>query len=201
MKILTVTSVSIFVPLENQIELQNHYSGVDHQLPHSPSEPGLSTSYSEIRSSKFRQSKRSLWASFGIDSILLWNRGNGVIIMSSAARSDLKINTFPSSIFEYLRKLICKARRCINSKIEGAKMICTLLGSSIDEIDTQIWLAERLGLVDVTELTGFFLQYEYASLGNPKPGKTKLAINIREQIYNYWKVNSEMSIHSIRQQW
>ena len=60
---------------------------------------------------------------------------------------------------------------------------------------TQIWLAERLGLVDVNKLTGFFLQYEYASLDNPKPGKTKLAIHIREQIYNYWEVNSEMSIH------
>ena len=35
-------------------------------------------------------------------------------------------------------------------------MIRTLLGSSVDEIDTQIWLAERLGLVDVNELTGFF---------------------------------------------
>ena len=40
-----------------------------------------------------------------------------------------------------------------------------------------------------------FLQYEYASLDNPKPGKTKLAIHIWEQIYNYWEVNSEMSIH------
>ena len=80
----------------------------------------------------------------------------GTEIMSSAARSDLKMNTFLSSIFEYLRKLIRNARRCINSKIEGAKMIHTLLRSSIDEIDTQIWLAERLGLVDVNELTGFF---------------------------------------------
>ena len=92
MIILSVTSVSIFVPLKNQIELQKPYSGVDHQLPHSSSEPGPSTSYSEIR----------------------------------------------SSIFEYLRKLIRNARRSINSKIEGAKMIRTLLGSSIYEIDTQI---------------------------------------------------------------
>ena len=44
----------------------------------------------------------------------------------------------------------------MNSKIEGAKTIRTLLDSSIDEIDTQIWLAERLGLVDVNKLTGFF---------------------------------------------
>ena len=83
MIILAVTPVSIFVPLKDQIELQKHYSGVDHQLPHSSSEPGPSTSYSEIRSSQFRQSKRRLLASFDIDSILL----------SSAARSDLKMNT------------------------------------------------------------------------------------------------------------
>ena len=44
----------------------------------------------------------------------------------------------------------------MNSKIEGAKMIRTLLGSSIDEIDTQIWLAERLSRVYVNELTGCF---------------------------------------------
>ena len=148
MIILTVISVSIFVPLKNQIELQKHYSGVDHQLPHSSSEPGPSTSYSEIRSSQFRQSKRRLRASFDIDSILL----------SSAARFDLKMNT--SSIFDYLRKLIRNASRSMNSKIEGAKMIRTLLDSSIDEIDTQIWLAERLSRIDVNELTGFFLQYE-----------------------------------------
>ena len=57
---------------------------------------------------------------------------------ASAARSDLKINTSRSSIFEYLRKFIRNARRSINSKIEGAKMIRTLLGSSIDEIDTHM---------------------------------------------------------------
>ena len=141
MIILTVTSVSIFVPLKSQIELQKHYlSGVDHQLPHSSSEPGPSTSYSEIQSSQFRQSKRRLQASFDIDSILTTveegERSN--IITSSAARSDLKMNTFLSSIFEYLRKLIRNARRSINSKIEGAKMIRTLLRSSIDEIDTHM---------------------------------------------------------------
>ena len=93
MIILTVTSCFNICSIEEpNRELQKPYSGVDHQLPHSSSEPGPSTSYSEIR----------------------------------------------SSIFEYLRKLIRNARRSINSKIEGAKMIRTLLGSSIYEIDTQI---------------------------------------------------------------
>ena len=86
----------------------------------------------------------------------------------------------------------------MNSKIEGAKMIRTLLDSSIDEIDTQIWLAERLSRVDVNELTGFFLQYE-CLLDNPKPGKTKLAIHLREEIYNYWKVDSEMRYTPVQQ--
>ena len=153
MIILTVTSVPIFVPLKNQIELQKHYSGVDHQLPHSSSEPGP-TSYSEIRSSQFRQSKRSLRASFDIDSILTTveeGERSNIIVISCKIRFK---NEHFSSIFEYL--LIRNASRSMNSKIEGAKMIRTLLGSSVDEIDTQIWLAEWLGLVDVNELTGCF---------------------------------------------
>ena len=154
MIILTVASVSILVPLKNQIELQKHYSGVDHQLPHSSSEPGPSTSYSEMRSFNLDKVYR-----LHLILIAYYCGGGGrEIIMSSATKSDLKMNTFLSSIFEYLRKLICNARRSINSKSEGAKMIRTLLRSSMDEIDTRIWLAERLGLVDVNELTGFFLQ-------------------------------------------
>ena len=138
MIILTVTSVSIFVPLKNQIELQKHYSGVDHQLPHSSSEPGPSTSYSEIRSSQFRQSKRSLRASFDIDSILTTveeGERSNIIVISCKIRFK---NEHFSSIFEYLRKLIRNARRSINSKIEGAKMIRTLLGSSIYEIHSDM---------------------------------------------------------------
>ena len=77
-------------------------------------------------------------------------------------------------------------------------MIRTLLGSSIDEIDTQIWLAERLGLVDVNELTGFFCSAS-ASLDNPKPGETKLAIHLRGEIYNYRKVDSEMRYTPVQQ--
>ena len=137
MIILTVTSVPIFVPLKNQIELQKHYSGVDHQLPHSSSEPGP-TSYSEIRSSQFRQSKRSLRASFDIDSILTTveeGERSNIIVISCKIR--FKYEHF-SSIFEYLRKLIRNARRSMNSKIEGAKMIRTLLGSSIYEIHSDM---------------------------------------------------------------
>ena len=70
--------------------------------------------------------------------------------MSSAARFDLKMNTFRD------------ASRSINSKIEGAKIIRTLLGSSIYEIDTQIWLAERLGLVDVNKLNVGYRMFFHA---------------------------------------
>ena len=82
----------------------------------------------------------------------------------------------------------------MNSKIEGAKMIRTLLGSSIDEIDTQIWLAERLSRVDVNKLTGCFFCSTSASLDNPKPGKTKLAIHIREYSGIHWCNNRHMRI-------
>ena len=60
--------------------------------------------------------------------------------------------------------------------------------------DTQVWLAERIGLEDTNEVT-IFLQYEDASLDNPKKGRAILDFEIRQQMYNLWKLNSEIGVH------
>ena len=64
----------------------------------------------------------------------------------------------------------------------------------MDEVETQLWLADILGLKERDELI-HFLQYETAHPENPGKGHPMLSLDTRKEVYNYWKANSEVSVH------
>ena len=140
--------------------------------------------------------KTRSWTIFHIDKIL-----NNVeedqrykLVMSSFGKIDGHMDKVLKAFFDYLKKLIRNGRRSLNAKIEGAQAIRKILGDSLDEVETQLWLADMLGLKERDELI-HFLQYETAHPENPGKGRPRLSLDTRKEVYNYWKANSEVSVH------
>ena len=69
----------------------------------------------------------------------------------------------------------------------------SIFGDNLDEVDFQMWLVDALKLKDRNELI-MFLSYsaEESSAITPR-GCKLLSINEREPVYNFWKINSEIS--------
>ena len=99
-----------------------------------------------------------------------------------------------SATLKSFKDLIRNALQSVTAKIEGAKTMHRFLGPWINETDNQIWLAETLGLYDINELSSF-LQYAEASLDNFQRGRQMLDLDVRQQMYNFWVLNSEISVH------
>ena len=95
----------------------------------------------------------------------------------------------------YFQKLVKDARRGFRSKVEGAQLMYSIFGDTLDEVDFQMWLVDALKLKDRNELI-MFLSYsaEESSAITPR-GRKLLSISERESAYNFWKINSEISIH------
>ena len=102
---------------------------------------------------------------------------------------------FTKATLNYFQKLIKDARHGFRSKVEGTQLMYSILGDNLDEVDFQMWLVDALKLKDRNELI-MFLSYsaEESSAITPRGGKL-LSISERESAYNFWKINSEISIH------
>ena len=53
---------------------------------------------------------------------------------------------FTKATMNYFSKLIKDARCTFRSKIEGAKLLSTILGDKLNEIEHQVWLVDVLRL-------------------------------------------------------
>ena len=92
--------------------------------------------------------------------------------------------------------LIKDARRSFRSKIEGAQLLYKIFGKKLEEIEFQLWLVSALKLNDINELVQF-LSYseEQSSAITPTRGCKLLTLSECESAYNFWKINSEISVH------
>ena len=73
-------------------------------------------------------------------------------------------------------------------------MYSTFGGKSV-EVDFQMWLVDALKLKDRNELI-IFLSYSAKESSAITPrGRKLLSISEHESAYNFWEVNSEISIH------
>ena len=92
--------------------------------------------------------------------------------------------------------LIKDARHSFRSKIEGAQLLYKIFGKKLEEIEFQLWLVSALKLNDINELVQF-LSYseEQSSAITPTRGYKLLTLSERESAYNFWKINSEISVH------
>ena len=95
----------------------------------------------------------------------------------------------------YFQKLIKDARPGSHSNIEGVQLMYSIFGDNLDEVDFQMWLVDALKLKDRNELI-MFLSYsaEESSAITPR-GCKLLSISECESVYNFWKINSEISIN------
>ena len=102
---------------------------------------------------------------------------------------------FTKAVIHFFNKLIKDARRSFCSKVEGAQLLLKIFGAKLDETDFQIWLAEVLRLKDRDELLTFMEYSEEDKTTFTPRGRKFLSIRERESAYNFWKENSEISIH------
>ena len=105
-------------------------------------------------------------------------------------------NSFTKATLNYFQMLIKDARCSFCSKIEGAQLLYKIFGKKLEEIEFQLWLVSALKLNDINELVQF-LSYskEQSSAITSTQGHKLLTLSERESAYNFWKINSEISVH------
>ena len=114
-------------------------------------------------------------------------------ILDKAAQSSVGMTQFTQSTLLYFKKLIRNARCGLSKKIEGAKMLSTIFGDKLNDLDFQMWMVHTFSLQDRQEFVAFL---SYASIDPAETrGRKLLPIETRQQVYNFWEVNSEISIH------
>ena len=138
------------------------------------------------RRRQYRHSKSRCRASFNINSIL-----NSVETKERENSKD-NMNTFISSTLSYFKNLIKDGRRGHTAKVEGAKLLRKVFGDNIDNIDFQMWLVEKFRLKDREELISFL---DYESGENFSFTRLVYSKDVRQQIYDFWKVNLVISVH------
>ena len=102
---------------------------------------------------------------------------------------------FTKATINYFSKLIKDARCTFCSKTEGAKLLLTILGDKLNETEYQVWLVDVLRLKDRNELLSFMKYMEEDKITFTPWGCKLLDSNEHESTYNFWKVNSETSVH------
>ena len=103
--------------------------------------------------------------------------------------------TFTKCKLKYFSQLIRDARRSYQAKVEGAKTKYRMFGDRLSDIDFQLWLVGALRLNDRDELMMFlsFSNEDQSSL--TQRGRKFLCLEDRNSVYNFWLVNSEISVY------
>ena len=100
---------------------------------------------------------------------------------------------FTKATLNYFQKLIKDARHGFHSKVEGAQLMHSIFGDKLDEVDFNMWLVNALKLKDRNELIMFLSYSGEESSAIILRGCKLLSINECEPVYNFWKINSEIS--------
>ena len=102
---------------------------------------------------------------------------------------------FTKSTLNYFQNLMKDASCGFHSKVEGSQLIYFILGDNLDEVNFQMWLVDALKLKDRNDLIMFLSNSAEESSAITPRGCKFLSISERESAYNFWKSNSEISIH------
>ena len=73
---------------------------------------------------------------------------------------------------------------------EAAKALETVFGDG--DVDFQEWLARKIGLSSNEQLVDLLKCAEDEA---EQRGRNKLPINVRQDVYDFWKANSNVSVH------
>ena len=88
--------------------------------------------------------------------------------------------------------MVRNARRSHLSKVETAKALETVFGDELHDVDFQEWLARKTGLSSSEQLVDLL---KYAEDETEQRGRNKLPINVMQDVYKFWKANSNVSVH------
>ena len=112
----------------------------------------------------------------------------------SLESSSSHMHEFTEATLKYLCQLIENARRSFASKVEGAKILERIFGERLHDIDFQLWLVEKFWLKDREELL-LFLEFAFNDDIFKPHGRRFLSVEERQRVYDFWKLNSEVSVH------
>ena len=112
----------------------------------------------------------------------------------SLESSSSHMHEFTEATLKYLCQLIKNARRSFASKVEGAKILERIFGERLHDIDFQLWLVEKFWLKDREELL-LFLEFAFNDDIFKPHGRRFLSVEERQRVYDFWKLNSEVSVH------
>ena len=131
---------------------------------------------------------------FDINSLLDRNQEQEKQRITQRVTKDISthMNTLYESFIKYCKDLVRNAWRSHLSKVESAKALETVLGHEPHDIDFQEWLARKIGLSNSEQLVYLL---KYAEDETEQRRRNKLPINVRQDVYDIWKANSNVSIH------
>ena len=109
-----------------------------------------------------------------------------------AKDNSTHMNTLYESFTKYYKDLVRNVPRSHLSKVESAKALETVLGDELHDIDFQEWLARKIGLSNSEQLVYLL---KYAEDEAEQRGRNKLPINVRQDVYDFWKANSNLSVY------
>ena len=78
------------------------------------------------------------------------------------------------------------------SKVEAAKALETVFGDELHDVDFQEWLARKIGLSKSEQLVDLL---KCAEDETEQRGRNKLPINVRQDVSDFWKANSNVRVH------
>ena len=114
------------------------------------------------------------------------------IIQRVTKNNSTHMNTLYETFIKYYKDLVRNAQRSHLSKVEAAKALETVFGDELHDADFQEWLARKIGLSNSEQLVDLL---KYAEGETEQRGRKKLPINVRQDVYDFWKANSNVTVH------
>ena len=188
-------SFNIDVDLESRIEVVHEDANVfdrGHDTEFDSVTPGRSNSALMVtppHTNQYRHSKRRRRTLHKITEVLLSNATDND--SSDILKNFNYMNYFSKQTMIYFKNIARNARVGHTKKVEAATLLHKMFEDKLYEHDFQIWLMNQF-CMDNLEKLNLFLAYK----DNTQQHKINFKINqdIRQQTYNYWINNSELSV-------
>ena len=101
-----------------------------------------------------------------------------------------EMNIFIKSNVKYLKALVCNAKRSNASKLVIKKVLREIYCDYLDDFNFLVWLAKLL------QTSCAFLSFVLAHEDTmEKPGRKMTSVNNRQDMHDFWKANSDVSVH------
>ena len=115
--------------------------------------------------------------------------GEKEIILRKLCNSDREFDIFMKTNVNYLKALIKNAKRSSGGKTKLKEKLQEIYKEYLDDFDFLLWLSRLLNT------SSTFLSLVLTSAKEEKYGRKMSPIANRQDIYNFWKSNSELSVH------